>query len=47
MADDWRPRRVDLAEVNERRKLVRRIPSRGQITDWIAQSKALPPVVMH
>ena len=30
-----------LGEVNAEKKLVRRLPSRGQVGDWVAQAKAL------
>jgi predicted flap endonuclease-1-like 5' DNA nuclease len=36
-----------LAETNERKKLVRRLPSPRQVADWIQQAKALPRKVTY
>lgn len=36
-----------LAEVNEEKKLTRRVPNSSQVSGWIDQAKALPPVVTH
>ena len=36
-----------LAETNEARNLVRRVPSTAEVTDWIEQAKALPRIVAH
>lgn len=36
-----------MTEVNERRNLVRRIPSVGQLSTWVDQSKSLPRAVFH
>ncbi len=36
-----------MAEVNEDKKLVRKVPSPSQVTDWVAQAKDLPRVVTH
>jgi len=36
-----------LAETNEARNLVRRVPSADEVTDWIEQAKALPRLVAH
>ncbi len=36
-----------LAETNEARSLVRRVPSADEVTDWIEQAKALPRLVSH
>jgi predicted flap endonuclease-1-like 5' DNA nuclease len=33
---------VTLSEVNEAKKLVRKLPGRDQVADWIAQAKDLP-----
>lgn len=33
--------------VNGERKLVRRLPTEQQITDWILQAKSLPRIVEH
>jgi predicted flap endonuclease-1-like 5' DNA nuclease len=36
-----------LEEVNEARKLVRRVPAQGEVGAWIEQAKALPRVVTY
>jgi small subunit ribosomal protein S2 len=36
-----------LAETNEARSLVRRVPSATEVADWIEQAKALPRLVAH
>ncbi len=36
-----------IVEVNDAKKLVRRVPSQQEIADWIADAKALPKVVTH
>jgi predicted flap endonuclease-1-like 5' DNA nuclease len=36
-----------LAEVNEAKKLVRRVPSEAVVAGWIEQAKSLPKVVEH
>jgi len=36
-----------LAETNEARNLVRRVPSADEVADWIEQAKALPRIVAH
>jgi predicted flap endonuclease-1-like 5' DNA nuclease len=36
-----------LVEVNEVKKLVRRVPTVTEVTDWIAQAKGLPRIVTH
>ena len=36
-----------LAEVNEAKKLVRRVPSEAVVAGWVAQAKKLPKVVEH
>ena len=36
-----------LAETNEARSLVRRVPSADEVADWIEQAKALPRLVAH
>jgi predicted flap endonuclease-1-like 5' DNA nuclease len=36
-----------LAAVNEKKKLVRRMPTLAQVSDWIAQARALPRVVTY
>jgi predicted flap endonuclease-1-like 5' DNA nuclease len=36
-----------LAEVNEAKKLVRRVPTEAVVAGWIAQAKSMPMVVEH
>ncbi len=36
-----------MAEVNEEKNLVRKVPSVSQVEDWVAQAKALPRVIKH
>jgi len=36
-----------MAEVNEAKKLVRKVPTASQVADWVAQAKKLPRVVTH
>ncbi len=36
-----------MAEVNEEKNLVRKIPTVSQVQDWVAQAKELPRVVTH
>ena len=36
-----------MVEVNEARKLVRKLPSATQVSGWIEQSKGLPRVVLY
>jgi predicted flap endonuclease-1-like 5' DNA nuclease len=36
-----------LVEVNKEKKLVRRLPSEGQVGDWIQQAKSLPRVITY
>jgi predicted flap endonuclease-1-like 5' DNA nuclease len=36
-----------LVEVNEAKKLVRKLPAQSQVSDWIEQAKALPRVVTY
>ena len=36
-----------MVEVNEKRNLVKRLPSVGQISSWIEQCKSLPRAVFH
>ncbi|MEN6483140.1 MAG: DUF4332 domain-containing protein [Anaerolineaceae bacterium] len=38
---------LKLKEVNEQKKLVRRLPSVKQVTDWINQAKKLPRMVSY
>ena len=36
-----------LVEVNDQKQLVRQLPSQRQVTDWVAQAKALPRVIQY
>jgi predicted flap endonuclease-1-like 5' DNA nuclease len=36
-----------LVEVNQEKKLVRQLPSGGQVSDWIEQAKRMPRVVTY
>lgn len=36
-----------LAEVNEKKKLVRKLPTEDQVAAWINEAKTLPRVVTH
>jgi predicted flap endonuclease-1-like 5' DNA nuclease len=36
-----------LAEVNEQKKLVRKLPTEEQVADWVAQAKSLARMVHH
>ncbi|MBE2257678.1 MAG: DUF4332 domain-containing protein [Candidatus Accumulibacter sp.] len=36
-----------MAEVNEQKGLVRKIPTASQVEDWVAQAKELPRVITH
>jgi predicted flap endonuclease-1-like 5' DNA nuclease len=36
-----------MVEINQTKKLVRKLPSEAQVGDWIAQSKKLPRVVSY
>ncbi|HID88536.1 MAG TPA: DUF4332 domain-containing protein [Anaerolineales bacterium] len=36
-----------LVKVNEEKKLVRRLPTRDQVADWIEQAKSLPRVISY
>jgi len=36
-----------LAEMNQAKKLVRRLPSQQQVADWVAQAKGLPRAVEY
>ncbi len=37
----------NLVKVNTEKKLVRKLPSEGQITTWIEEAKKLPRIVTH
>ncbi len=36
-----------LSQVNEEKKLTRRVPTSGEVADWVEQAKALPCVVTY
>jgi predicted flap endonuclease-1-like 5' DNA nuclease len=36
-----------LGETNEKKKLVRRVPSQKEVISWVEHAKTLPPVVTH
>ena len=36
-----------LAEINEEKKLTRRVPSASEVADWVEQAKKLPRIVTH
>jgi predicted flap endonuclease-1-like 5' DNA nuclease len=36
-----------MLEVNEQKKLVRKLPTQKQVTEWVAQAKKLPGVVTY
>ncbi len=36
-----------MTEINAAKKLVRKLPTESQVTDWVAQAKALPKLVTH
>lgn len=36
-----------MIEVNEEKKLVRRVPALSQVEDWVRQAKELPPKVTY
>ena len=36
-----------LVETNKEKKLVRRLPSQTQVSDWVAQAKALPRAITY
>lgn len=36
-----------LGEVNKEKKLVRRLPSQGQVADWVSQAKDMPRVITY
>lgn len=38
---------VKLQEINAEKELVRRLPAASQVSDWVAQAKALPRVVTY
>jgi len=36
-----------MVEVNEKKNLVRKLPTPEQVADWVVQAKALPRIVTH
>lgn len=36
-----------IVEVNQRKKLVRKLPTQNQVSDWVKQAKKLPRVVSY
>lgn len=36
-----------MVETNEEKKLVRRLPTQAQVSDWVAQAKDLPRVINY
>lgn len=36
-----------MVEVNEKKRLVRRVPALSQVEDWVRQAKSLPPKVTY
>ena len=36
-----------LAEVNEAKKLVRRVPSESEVSTWVTEAKSMPAKVSH
>ena len=38
---------LKMAEVNEEKNLVRKVPVLSQVEDWVAQAKELPRVITH
>ncbi len=36
-----------LVEINGEKKLTRRVPTAGEVADWVAQAKNLPRVITH
>lgn len=38
---------VKLAEVNEEKKLTRKVPGEKTVSDWISQAAELPPKIEH
>jgi predicted flap endonuclease-1-like 5' DNA nuclease len=36
-----------VVDVNQKKKLVRKLPSQDQVSDWIKQAKKLPRVVKY
>ena len=38
---------LKMAELNEEKNLVRKVPTASQVEDWVAQAKELPRVITH
>lgn len=38
---------VKMAEMNEEKNLVRKVPTASQVEDWVKQAKELPRVITH
>jgi len=38
---------IKMAEINEEKNLVRKIPTTSQVEDWVNQAKRLPRVITH
>ncbi len=38
---------MKLAEVNEAKNLVRRVPTKGEVSEWVNQAKQLPRVLTY
>jgi predicted flap endonuclease-1-like 5' DNA nuclease len=36
-----------VVEVNQQKKLVRKLPTQGQVTDWVKQAKKLPRILEY
>jgi len=36
-----------LAEINESKKLTRRVPNASQVEKWVEQAKSLPPIITY
>jgi predicted flap endonuclease-1-like 5' DNA nuclease len=36
-----------MVEVNDKKNLVRKLPTQEQVADWVVQAKALPRIVTH
>jgi hypothetical protein len=34
-------------DINQKKKLVRKLPTQGQVSDWVKQAKKLPRVVKY
>jgi predicted flap endonuclease-1-like 5' DNA nuclease len=36
-----------MSQLNEEKKLVRRVPNAGEVESWVSEAKTLPPMVSH